>query len=49
VIGSATRKAIRDFQTSQGMKADGQVSELLVEKMREVATEKGLARPMAAP
>ena len=48
-IGPATRKAIRSFQTSQGMQADGKVSEPLVAKMREVAVEKGLARPAKVP
>ena len=48
-IGPATRKAIRGFQTSQGMQADGKVSEPLVTKMRQVAVEKGLARPTEVP
>jgi len=45
MIGPATRKAIRSFQQSQGMKADGVPSASLLSTMERVATEKGLARP----
>jgi len=45
LIGSATRKAIRDFQKSQGMKSTGAPSASLLVKMRQVAQQKGLARP----
>jgi hypothetical protein len=45
LIGSNTRKAIRTFQQSQGMKSDGRPSPALVESMRRVARAKGLARP----
>ncbi len=45
VIGSRTRKAINDFQSSQGLNASGQTSTALLETMRRVAREKGLARP----
>jgi hypothetical protein len=47
VIGSKTRQAIREFQKSQGLKADGQVSVKLVETMRAVALQRGLIRPGA--
>ena len=47
VIGRGTRKAIRSFQKSQGLKVTGQPSEALLAKMRQVAQEKGLARPGA--
>ena len=47
-IGSKTRKAIRDFQAKQGMKANGQPSTGLLSMMRQVAREKGLARPVSA-
>jgi hypothetical protein len=43
-IGPATRKAIREFQKQQGMKADGAPSVALLKVMRRVAKEKGLAR-----
>jgi hypothetical protein len=46
-IGPATRKAIRAFQQSQGIKVTGQTSVELVDRMRKVAQEKGLARPSA--
>jgi hypothetical protein len=46
-IGPATRKAIKAFQQSQGIKASGQTSVELVDRMRKVAQEKGLARPNA--
>ena len=45
VIGSRTRAAIKKFQTSQGISGDGKISPQLLEKMRAVAREKGLARP----
>jgi hypothetical protein len=45
LIGSATRKAIREFQKSQGLKADGAPSASLLATMQRVAREKGLARP----
>jgi hypothetical protein len=45
VIGSKTRKAIRTFQRSQGVEASGAVSEALIESMKRVAREKGMARP----
>jgi len=48
VVGSKTRVAIRDFQRSQGMAADGNPSQGLVRRMRKVAQEKGLIRPDAA-
>ena len=44
VIGRNTRKAIRDFQSSQGIKANGQPSESLVQLMRKVGQQKGLIR-----
>jgi membrane-bound lytic murein transglycosylase B len=44
VIGSATRKAIREFQKEQGMKADGKPSAALLEAIRRVAKEKRLSR-----
>lgn len=45
VIGRGTRKAIRSFQKSQGLKVTGQPSEALLAKLRQVAQKKGLARP----
>ena len=45
VIGPATRKAIRRFQESQGIAADGTPSAALLDAMRKVAQDKGLARP----
>ncbi len=45
VIGSRTRAAIRTFQQSQGLAADGRPSDGLLQAMRRVAREKGLARP----
>ncbi len=45
LIGPATRKAIKNFQKTQGIAPDGMVSEDLVERMRKVAEERGLARP----
>jgi len=47
VIGRGTRKAIREFQKSQGLKVTGQPSEALLKKMQQVAQQKGLARPGA--
>ena len=44
IIGANTRKAIKDFQQTQGLKADGKTSEKLVQQMRTVAQEKGLIR-----
>ena len=44
-IGRRTRGAIKKFQASQGMAANGKTSEALVKDMRRVAVEKGLARP----
>ena len=44
-IGSKTRSAIRDFEKQQGIAATGQPSEGLLKRMREVARQKGLARP----
>jgi sulfite reductase alpha subunit-like flavoprotein len=44
IIGANTRKAIKDFQQTQGLKADGKPSEKLVQQMRKVAQEKGLIR-----
>ncbi|NOR40100.1 MAG: hypothetical protein GQ537_02685, partial [Gammaproteobacteria bacterium] len=44
VIGTNTRKAIKEFQQTQGLKADGKTSEKLVQQMRKVAQEKGLIR-----
>jgi hypothetical protein len=45
LIGSNTRKAIRSFQKSQGLAADGKATQKLLETMKRVAREKGLARP----
>jgi sulfite reductase alpha subunit-like flavoprotein len=44
IIGGNTRKAIKDFQQTQGLKADGKTSAKLVQQMRKVAQEKGLIR-----
>ena len=44
-IGSKTRGAIKTFQKSQGISADGKVSDPLLQRMRKVARDKGLARP----
>jgi hypothetical protein len=49
LIGSNTRKAIRTFQKSQALPADGKPSAALLETMKRVAREKGLARPEAPP
>lgn len=48
VIGPASRGAIREFQKSQGIPADGKPSAALLEAMKQVAQQKGLARPYAA-
>jgi len=48
LIGSATRKAIRSFQKSQGLATNGTPSASLLASMQRVAREKGLARPAAA-
>jgi hypothetical protein len=45
LIGPATRKAIQSFQKAQGMTPDGAASRALVDRMRKVAEERGLARP----
>lgn len=45
VIGSRTRKAIRNFQHGNGLPVTGKPSKELVIAMRKVATTKGLARP----
>jgi hypothetical protein len=45
IIGPGTRKAIRSFQSAQGLRADGQPSAQLLERMQKVAEQKGLARP----
>jgi hypothetical protein len=45
LIGSNTRKAIRSFQKSRGLAADGKVSPALLEAMKRVAREKGVTRP----
>ncbi len=49
VIGSKTRAAIRSFQKSRGGSADGNPSAALLEEMRKVAQDRGLARPDPAP
>jgi len=49
VIGSNTRKAIQTFQRSQALAADGRPSPALLERMKRVAHEKGLARPETPP
>jgi hypothetical protein len=49
LIGSATRKAIRSFQESQGLTADSAPSAALLARMQRVAREKGLARPALPP
>ncbi len=45
VIGRGTRKALRSFQSAHGLEADGKPSQALLDRMRRVAQEKGLARP----
>jgi hypothetical protein len=47
-IGPRTQAAIREFQQSQGIAADGEPSGELVRLMRKVAIEKGLSRPREA-
>jgi hypothetical protein len=44
-IGRATRAAIQKFQKTHGLSANGRPSEALLQKMRSVAQQKGLARP----
>jgi hypothetical protein len=46
-IGTKTRTAIRSFQTSHGLKSDGEPSAALLQRMRRVALEKGTLRPVA--
>jgi hypothetical protein len=46
-LGPATRKAIRAFQTAQGLPVDGKPSQALLARMREVAVREGRARPSA--
>ena len=48
VIGPATRGAISEFQSSQGLAADGEPTATLLELMRKTAREKGLARPFGS-
>jgi hypothetical protein len=45
VIGRGTRAAIKKFQTSQGIPVTGKPSPALIQSMRKVAQQKGLARP----
>jgi len=45
VIGRGTRAAIKKFQQSQGIPANGKPSPELIQSMRKVAQQKGLARP----
>jgi hypothetical protein len=47
IVGAGTRKAIRSFQSAQGLRADGEPSAPLLERMHAVAQQKGLARPAA--
>jgi hypothetical protein len=47
--GPKTRDAIKKFQRAQGIKADGEPSPALLERLQRVAQEKGMARPAAAP
>lgn len=44
VIGASTRRAIREFEKSQGMVVTGQPSEALVSRMRQVGEAQGLMR-----
>ncbi|MFP6579192.1 MAG: peptidoglycan-binding domain-containing protein, partial [Myxococcota bacterium] len=46
VIGSRSRKAIRNFQQRHDLAVDGLPSKALVAAMRKVATESGRARPI---
>jgi hypothetical protein len=48
VIGRGTRAAIKKFQQSQGIAASGKPSPQLLQSMRKVAQQKGLARPTGA-
>ena len=48
VIGPATRGAISEFQSSQGLVADGEPAATLLQLMRKIAREKGLARPFGS-
>ena len=48
-IGPATRGAIRSFQQAQGDSADGLPTATLLQKLRQVAQDRGLLRPEAAP
>ena len=48
VIGPATRGAISEFQSSQGLAAHGEPAAALLELMRQIAREKGLARPFGS-
>ncbi len=45
VIGRGTRAAIKKYQHSQGVPANGKPSSNLLKSMRKVAQQKGLARP----
>jgi hypothetical protein len=45
VIGSKTRAAIKTFQKSQGLAANGVPSDALLQRMKKVALDKGLVRP----
>ena len=45
IIGPATHRAIRSFQTGQNQRADGRVSRKLIDRMESVAVGRGLARP----
>ena len=45
LIGPATRKAIRTFQTSAGLRVTGKASHQLVDAMQTAARDRGLARP----
>jgi len=49
IIGPKTREAIREFQRSQGLKADGEPSPELVQRIRKVAQEQGLIRADTVP
>ncbi len=48
ILGPGTRSGIREFQRDQGLAATGEPSADLLERMRRVARERGLARPVAA-
>ena len=45
MVGPATRRAIRSFQTGQGHDPHGRVSRELIDSMKSVAVGRGLARP----